>query len=116
MSRISFEGIGEVAATFGLRRRGKGGPGGEAHRGRHRRPLRRRRALLRRGLSAGEGFAAVQMGGLIRVAASGGALSEGWNRLLADGSGGVRPDSAETPIGGEYLVVRAESGGAVIRL
>ena len=66
-------------------------------------------------LSAGEGFAAVQMGGLIRVAASGGALSEGWNRLL-DGSGGVRPDSAETPIGGEYLVVRAESGGAVIRL
>ena len=23
---------------------------------------------------------------------------------------------AETPIGGEYLVVRAESGGAVIRL
>ena len=56
------------------------------------------------------------MGGLIRAAASGGALSEGWNRLLADGSGGVRPDSAETPIGGEYLVVRAESGGAVIRL
>ena len=36
--------------------------------------------------------------------------------LLADGSGGVRPDSAETPTGGEYLVVRAESGGAVIRL
>ncbi|MDU3680627.1 MAG: hypothetical protein E7G07_11435 [Flavonifractor plautii] len=67
-------------------------------------------------LSAGEGFAAVQMGGLIRVAASGGALTEGWNRLLADGSGGVRPDSAETPTGGEYLVVRAESGGAVIRL
>ena len=56
------------------------------------------------------------MGGLIRVAASGGALTEGWNRLLADGSGGVRPDSAETPTGGEYLVVRAESGGAVIRL
>ena len=50
------------------------------------------------------------------MAASGGALTEGWNRLLADGSGGVRPDSAEAPTGGEYLVVRAESGGAVIRL
>ena len=109
MSRISFEGIGEVAATFAcgegvkagqvvkLTGDGTVGPCGVA-------------------LSAGEGFAAVQMGGLIRVAASGGALSEGWNRLLADGSGGVRPDSAETPIGGEYLVVRAESGGAVIRL
>ena len=111
MSRISFEGIGEVAATFAC---GEGvkagqvvkltGADGDGER------------FCGVALSAGEGFAAVQLGGLIRVAASGGALSEGWNRLLADGSGGVRPDSAETPTGGEYLVVRAESGGAVIRL
>ena len=116
MSRISFEGIGEVAATFAcgegvkagqvvkLTGDGTVGPCGDGER------------FCGVALSAGEGFAAVQMGGLIRVAASGGALSEGWNRLLADGSGGVRPDSAETPTGGEYLVVRAESGGAVIRL
>ena len=113
MSRISFEGIGEVAATFAcgegvkagqvvkLTGDGTVGPCGDGER------------FCGVALSAGEGFAAVR---LIRVAASGGALSEGWNRLLADGSGGVRPDSAETPIGGEYLVVRAESGGAVIRL
>ena len=116
MSRISFEGIGEVAATFAcgegvkagqvvkLTGDGTVGPCGDGER------------FCGVALSAGEGFAAVQMGGLIRVAASGGALSEGWNRLLADGSGGVRPDSAETPIGGEYLVVRAESVVAVIRL
>jgi hypothetical protein len=108
MSRISFEGIGEVAATFAcgegvkagqvvkLTGDGTVGPCGDGER------------FCGVALSAGEGFAAVQLGGLIRVAASGGALSEGWNRLLADG--------AETPIGGEYLVVRAESGGAVIRL
>ena len=101
MSRISFEGIGEVAATFAcgegvkagqvvkLTGDGTVGPCGDGER------------FCGVALSAGEGFAAVQMGGLIRVAASGGALSEGWNRLLADGSGGVRPDSAETPIGGE---------------
>ena len=116
MSRISFEGIGEVAATFAcgegvkagqvvkLTGDGTVGPCGDGER------------FCGVALSAGEGFAAVQLGGLIRVAASGGALSEGWNRLLADGSGGVRPDSAETPTGGEDLVVRAESGGAVIRL
>ena len=108
MSRISFEGIGEVAATFACGEGVKAGQvvklTGDGER------------FCGVALSAGEGFAAVQMGGLIRVAASGGALSEGWNRLLADGSGGVRPDSAETPTGGEYLVVRAESGGAVIRL
>ena len=95
MSRISFEGIGEVAATFAcgegvkagqvvkLTGDGTVGPCGDGER------------FCGVALSAGEGFAAVQLGGLIRV---------------------VRPDSAETPIGGEYLVVRAESGGAVIRL
>ena len=98
MSRISFEGIGEVAATFAC---GEGVKAGQVVK------------LTGDGTVGpcgdGERFCG-------RVAASGGALSEGWNRLLADGSGGVRPDSAETPIGGEYLVVRAESGGAVIRL
>ena len=95
MSRISFEGIGEVAATFAcgegvkagqvvkLTGNGTVGPCGDGER------------FCGVALSAGEGFAAVQLGGLIRVAASGGALTEGWNRLLADGSGGVRPDSAD---------------------
>ena len=79
MSRISFEGIGEVAATFAcgegvkagqvvkLTGDGTVGPCGDGER------------FCGVALSAGEGFAAVQLGGLIRVAASGGALSEGWN-------------------------------------
>ena len=91
MSRISFEGIGEVAATFAcgegvkagqvvkLTGDGAVGPCGDGER------------FCGVALSAGEGFAAVQLGGLIRVAASGGALSEGWNRLLADGSGRTAP-------------------------
>ena len=105
MSRISFEGIGEVAATFAC---GEGVKAGQVVK------LTGDGAVSPCG--DGERFCGVALSGLIRVAASGGALSEGWNRLLADGSGGVRPDSAETPTGGEYLVVRAESGGAVIRL
>ena len=122
MSRISFEAIGEAPGSFASREAVKAGqvvkltgdgavsPCGDGER------------FCGVALSAGEGFAAVQLGGLIRVViaivdgAAVTALSEGWNRLLADGSGGVRPDSAETPTGGEYLVVRAESGGAVIRL
>ena len=80
MSRISFEGIGEVAATFAcgegvkagqvvkLTGDGTVGPCGDGER------------FCGVALSAGEGFAAVQMGGLIRVAASGGALTEGWLR------------------------------------
>ena len=87
MSRISFEGIGEVAATFAcgegvkagqvvkLTGDGTVGPCGDGER------------FCGVALNAGEGFAAVQLGGLTRVAASGGALTEGWNRLLADGSG-----------------------------
>ena len=96
MSRISFEGIGEVAATFACGEGVKAGqvvkltgdgavsPCGDGER------------FCGVALSAGEGFAAVQLGGLIRVAASGGALSEGWNRLLAHrrrisgGAGGER--------------------------
>ena len=62
MSRISFEGIGEVAATF----------------------------------ACGEGVKAGQV-------------------VKLTGDGTVGP-CGETPTGGEYLVVRAESGGAVIRL
>ena len=78
MSRISFEGIGEVAATF----------------------------------ACGEG---VKAGQVVKLTGNGtvGPCGDG-ERFC--GSGGVRPDSAETPTGGEYLVVRAESGGAVIRL
>ena len=116
MSRISFEGIGEVAATFACGEGVKAGQGVKLTGDGAVSPCGDGERFCGVALSAGEGFAAVQLGGLIRVAASGGALTEGWNRLLADGSGGVRPDSAETPTGGEYLVVRAESGGAVIRL
>ena len=91
MSRISFEGIGEVAATFAcgegvkagqvvkLTGNGTVGPCGDGER------------FCGVALSAGEGFAAVQLGGLIRVAASGGALTEGWNRRrISGGAGGER--------------------------
>ena len=82
MSRMSFEGIGEVAATF----------------------------------ACGEG---VKAGQVVKLTGDGtvGPCGDGERFCgVALSSGGVRPDSAETPTGGEYLVVRAESGGAVIRL
>ena len=116
MSKISFEGIGEVAATFAcgtgvkagqvvkLTADGTVGPcsGGDRFCG----------VALTPG---DEGYATVQVGGLVKVAAAEG-LTEGWNPLLADGNGGVKKDSASTPTGREYLVISVDSTGAVVRL
>ena len=40
----------------------------------------------------------------------------GWNKLLADGTGGVKKDSASPATGGDYLVISVDSGSAVVRL
>ncbi len=106
MSRISFEGMERWRPPC-LRRRGEGGTGGEAHRERPRRPAATasalRRGSERRGGLRGGTAGRADPGGRQRRRAH-----RGWNRLLADGSGGVRPDSAETPTGGAGLGVRAE--------
>ena len=111
MSKISFDGIGEVVATFTCGADVKAGQVVKAS---------GNGAVDKCGdgvaLTPGdEGFATVQVGGLVQVAAAEG-LTEGWNPLLADGNGGVKKDSATTPTGREYLVISVDSTGAVVRL
>ena len=115
MSKISFDGIGEVVATFTC---GKDVKAGQVVK------------LTGNGavdacsdgdrfcgvaLTAEDGYAAVQGAGLVKVAAAEG-VAVGWNKLLADGTGGVKKDSAASPTGGDYLVISVDSGSAVVRL
>lgn len=113
MSKISFEGIGEVVATFvcgegvnagqvvKLTGNGEVGKCSDGDR------------FCGVALTAEDGYAAVQVAGLVKVAAAEG-VAVGWNRLLADANGGVKKDSATT--GGEYLVISVDSDSAVVRL
>lgn len=61
-----------------------------------------------------DGYAAVQLGGLVKVAWKGEAPAPGYNAMSADATGGVKVDEA----GGEVLVVAVDEteGTAVIRL
>lgn len=112
---ISFEGVGQVAATFALQ--GEGVTAGMAV------------ALVDDGtvgLGAdgtrlcgvvlgveADGMAAVQIAGLAQVAYSGSAPTPGWATLGCDGAGGVKSGS-----GGDCLVVSVDedSQTAVIKL
>lgn len=105
MARISFEGIGEVMATFGAKSGLESGMvckmtgSGEVG-----------------ACSAGErfcgladyvddGLAAVQVGGFTPMSYSG-AVTAGWAKLVTDGNGGVKVDATN---GVEYLVVEVDS-------
>ena len=111
-SKISFEGIGEVVATFAcgdvaagqvVKMTADGTVG----------PCAADDKICGVALSAEDGYAAVQLGGLVKVPVSGEGVAVGWCRLSADGSGGVKLDSTA---GTEHLVVRVETDGAVVRL
>lgn len=117
MSKISFEGIGEVAATFVC---GEGVEAGEVVKVTANGTVGACAAGEKFGgvaLTVDDGHGTVQLEGLVKVklAASHG-VTAGWNHLLADGSGGVKKDSASTPTGREYLVISVDSDGAVVRL
>ena len=112
-SKISFEGIGEVVATFAC---GQGVAAGQVVKVTEDGTVGVCTAgnkICGVALSAEDGYAAVQLGGLVKVPASGGSITAGWCKLSADGSGGMKLD---TSAGTEYLVVRVETDGAVICL
>lgn len=112
MKKISFEGIGEVAATFAceagvqegqvVKLTGNGAVGACGDKERFCGV-----ALVNNG-----SFASVQVSGLAEVGA-GEDVSAGWVKLSADSKGGVQRDDAA---GMEYLVVSAGGGRAVVRL
>lgn len=112
MSKVSFEGIGEVAATFAcgtgvqegqvVKLTGNGAVGACAAKERFCGVV----------LCVKDGYAAVQVGGLAQVTA-GESVTAGWVKLSADGTGGVQKDD---DTGTEYLVVSAGGGRAIVRL
>ena len=61
---------------------------------------------------AGDGYAAVQVKGFVTVACADSTVVPGWNKLVADGSGGVKVGDQ----GGEILVMSVEDGMAVLCL
>ena len=115
MSKVSFEGIGEVTVTFAcepdttagqvvkLTGPGRVGPCD---------PEDRPAGVA---LSVKDGFAAVQLRGFTSVHVSGGTLTEGWACLSADGEGGLKTAGSDAS-GNEYLVVEAGSDTATILL
>lgn len=112
-NKISFEGIGEVVATFAC---GEGVSAGQVVKVTEDGTVGACSASEKFcgvALSAENGYAAVQLGGLVKVPTSGGSITAGWCKLSADGSGGVKKDDSA---GVEYLVVRVETDAAVICL
>ncbi|MEG2119998.1 MAG: hypothetical protein RRY53_06540, partial [Pseudoflavonifractor sp.] len=89
MNKISFEGIGEVVATFGAKTglkdeepvkvtaNGEAGPCAAGDR------------FCGVALAVEKGLAAVQVGGFVTMVTSG-VVGTGWVKLAADGAGGVK--------------------------
>lgn len=113
MNKISFEGIGEMVATFAC---GENVTAGQVVKVSGDGKVDGCSAGERPcgvALSAEDGYAAVQLGGLASVSISGEGVTAGWCKLSADGTGGMKQD---TSAGTDYLVARVETGSAVICL
>lgn len=112
-SGISFEGIGEVVATFAC---GEDVTAGQVVKVTDNGTVGACAAgdqICGVALSAEDGYAAVQLAGLVKAPVTGNSVTLGWVKLAADGDGGVKKDDTN---GREHLVVRVESDGAVVRL
>lgn len=113
--KVSYEGIGEIVATFQV---GAGVKAGQVVK----MDASGRVAACNAGdrfcgvaLAPVQGYGAVQVGGFVSAAYSGSAPAVGFVRLAADGQGGV---AVNEDSGGEVLVAAVDeaAGTAVIRL
>ena len=112
--KVSFEGIGEMVATFAVAEdveKGcmvKLGEDGQVS------PCEDGDEFIGMAVNCRQGFAGVQFSGMAQVAYSGTAPGCGWAKLSADGNGGVKADEN----GHEYLVVATDTTAAtaVVRL
>ena len=109
MSKVSFEGIGEVAATFACGDQVQAGHvvtvSAEGAVG----PCTSGGRFCGVAISAESGYAAVQVAGFAPVLVSGSGVSAGLVKLSADGTGGVKLDATA---GTEYLVVQVDDAPA----
>lgn len=112
MNKVSFEEIGQVAATFYAAAGVSTGDVAKLSADSTVSACAAGDAFCGVALYGGEGFANVQIGGFARLKCADTAVKPGWQPLAADGNGGVkRADGAH-----EYLVVcvdTAESAATV---
>ena len=112
--KVSFEGVGQVAATFYAEEGVKGGQvvkvSGDAAVG----PCAAGDRFDGVALSAREGFAGVQTGGFVSVKCADSAVTVGFVSLTADGNGGVKKAGSGDK-GREFLVV-ADDGAGIITI
>lgn len=101
MAKISFEGIGEMVATFAAKSGLESGWVCKVTQTGETGPCSAGERFCGVAVHVKEGLAAVQMRGFLTAIYSG-AMTAGWVKLAADGNGGVKTDAAN---GLEYLVV-----------
>lgn len=107
MAKISFEGIGEVMATFAAKSGLVGGQVCKVTAGGEVGGCAAGERICGMAVAVDDGLAVVQVGGFAQVPYSG-AVGTGWVKLVADGTGGVKVDAAN---GCEYLVADVDAAG-----
>jgi len=110
MERISFEGIGEVMATFEAEENVKAGQVVKVSGNGTAAPCAAGDRPAGVAAAVKNGCAAVQVRGFATVSATG--VGIGWAKLSADGSGGMAADEN----GADYLVVQADGEGTTVVL
>ena len=112
--KVSFEGIGEMVATFEISGEVAAGDMVKLDEDGKVSACDSDEEFLGVAVTVREGFAGVQFSGMAQVSCDG-ALKCGWRALAADGMGGVKAAAAN---GREYLVVAVDGTAktAVVRL
>ena len=112
--KVSFEGIGEMVATFAVAEDMEKGCMVKLDEAGCVRPCADGDEFIGMAVNVRQGYAGVQFSGMAQVAYSGAAPVCGWAKLSADGKGGVKADEN----GHEYLVVATDTTAAtaVVRL
>ncbi len=112
--KVSFEGIGEMVATFPVTAPVEKGCVVKLDEAGAVAPCGSGDEFIGVAVNARQGFAGIQFAGLTQVAYTGAAPGCGWVKLTADGNGGVMADED----GRTYLVVAIDTttATAVVRL
>lgn len=112
-SKVSFEGIGEVIATFYAKEGVEAGqvvkPDGDSTVG----PCAAGEKFCGVAESVKTGCAAVRVGGFMEVACADSGVTAGWATLTADGNGGVKA-AADGEVGVDCLVAAVDADGTIV--
>lgn len=113
-SKVSFEGVGEVAATFYAEEGVKAGQVVKVSGDATVAPCRAGERFDGVAASAREGCAGVLVGGFTAVKCADSAVTVGYVSLTADGDGGVK--KAGTGDSGQEFLVVADDGAGIITI